>query len=94
MVNARLLPTPACLHEGEDNGAPMQQGFAMDNGNQPQDTTEVKAEDGQLYRSLARSFTEQLQKQEIRKKRINSLAFVLCTVFFLGLIVISYLSRG
>jgi hypothetical protein len=93
MVSARLLQAPACLSADEDTFALMQQGFAMNSGNLPQETTEDKSRDGQLYRSLARSYAEQLQRQELRKKRITSVAFVICTVFFLGLIVVSYLSR-
>jgi hypothetical protein len=66
----------------------------MNTGNQPHRAMDDKAADSQIYRNLARSYTQQLQKQVVRKKRMTSLAFVLCTAFFLGLIVISYLSRG
>ena len=95
MVSARLLPAPACLNREEDTGALTQQGLTMNTGrNQPQDTATDEPGDSRLYRSLARSYTEELQRQEMRKKRATSVAFVICTIFFLGLIILTYWSRG
>ena len=51
------------------------------------------ASENQAYRTVARSFSGELQRQEQRKKAVTTIVLAVMSSFFVGLIVVSFLSR-
>jgi hypothetical protein len=93
MVTASLLiPAPAGV-AGEEHAVVDRDGSTpMNKGGQkthPEDATEAH-----FYRTVARSYAGELQRQEQRKKLVTSIAFAVTSSFFVGLIVLGYLTRG
>ena len=85
MVNARLVSGPMNFNE-EQIAAPSSQVDPLEASPCPLDEGTV----GQLYRSLARTYAGEIERHQIRRKRIVAGVVALGVVSFLGLMALSY----
>jgi len=85
MVNARLVSGPMNFNE-EQLAAPSPSVDSAGVNPGPPDEGAV----GQLYRSLARNYAGEIQRHQLRRKRMVTGVVVLGAVSFLGLMALSY----
>ena len=85
MVTARLVSGPMNFNE-EQIAEPSSQADHLEANPGPADEGTV----GQLYRSLARTYAGEIQRHQIRRKRIITAVVALGVISFLGLMALSY----
>ena len=84
MVTARRVSAPMSFNE-EEIGIPSSQD-PLDANPAPPDEGTV----GQVYRSLARTYAGEIQRHQLRRRRIIAGVVALSVISFVGLMALSY----
>ncbi len=85
MVTARLVSGPMNFND-EQIAVPSSQADPLEANPGPADEGTV----GQLYRSLARTYAGEIERHQMRRKRIIAGIVALSVISFVGLMALSY----